>query len=133
MGEKKRRIDAGGPLIQPQVIDLLVPIRADTSLNARLHHMVRARKVKAQKEAIGWLLSRKKPPPEPILVRLTRISPATQLPDDDNVVTSLKGVRDAIADWAGIDDRDRARLRFIYEDPVRGPWAVKAVIMGPNS
>ena len=129
MGEKKRRLAAGGPLIQrPSPIELMMPIRADVSANSRLHYMERARKVKAQREAVAWLLSRKRPPPEPIVVHLTRFSPAQALPDDDNVVTSMKGVRDAIAAWAGIDDRDRSRIRFVYEDPVRGPWAVKAVI-----
>lgn len=130
MGEQARRLAAGGPEIQTKTIELMMPIRADISANTRLHYQAKARKVKAQREAVGWLLAGKKALKEPLVVRLTRISPATVLPDDDNVVTSLKGVRDAIATWAGIDDRERERIRFIYEDPVRGPWAVKAVIQG---
>ncbi len=113
-------------------VELLMPIRADVNLNSRASWRAKHRSVKSQKVAVGWFLTRNKPPKEPILVRLTRISPASVLPDDDNVVGSLKAVRDAIADWAGIDDRHRDRIRFVYEDPVRGPWAVKAVIQGSS-
>lgn len=112
------------------MVELLMPIKANITLNSRVHWRVRQRSVKSQKEAVGWFLARYRPPAEPILVRLTRFSPATVLPDDDNVVGSLKAVRDAIAAWAGIDDRHRGRIRFVYEDPVRGPWAVRAVIEG---
>lgn len=126
MGEAKRR--AGQPP-EPEVIELLMPIKADLNLNSRVHWRVAHSKKAAQKTAVGWLLKRKRVPQEPLLVSLTRIAPGNP-PDDDNVVSSLKFVRDAIADWAGIDDREKARIRFIYEDPVRGPWAVKAVISG---
>jgi hypothetical protein len=49
----------------------------------------------------------------PLLVTLTRLSAGTM--DDDGLASSLKAVRDGVAQAVGIDDGDRARLRFRYE------------------
>ena len=50
------------------------------------------------------------------------VTPPFQL-DDDNLSGSLKGVRDAVAAWLGVDDRDRTRVRYVYEQQ-RAPWGV---------
>ena len=48
-----------------------------------------------------------------LVVLLTRLSPGVS--DDDSVVSSLKFVRDIVAAHVGIDDGERSRLLFAYE------------------
>lgn len=99
-----------------------VPIRTERGQNAREHHFARARRVRAEKEAAAWLLQSQVKPGLPCRVILTRIAPSSGL-DDDNLAGSLKAVRDAVAAWIGVDDRDRERVRYVYEQE-RGPWGV---------
>lgn len=72
----------------------------------------------------------------PWVVRLTRISAGTM--DTDGLAASQKGVRDGIAKALGIDDGDRARIRFVYEQRKgkRGEHAVEVLLVprgGPKS
>lgn len=102
---------------------VMTGIRTAPGMNVREHFMARARRVKAERERVGWELRRlAEKPPVPCVVTLTRIAPSNGL-DDDNLCGSLKGVRDAVADWLGVNDRDRATVRYQYEQ-MRGPWAV---------
>ncbi len=48
----------------------------------------------------------------PVVVTLTRISAGTL--DDDNLIASMKGLRDGLADALAINDADVGRLRFAY-------------------
>ena len=57
------------------------------------------------------------------MVTLTRIAPSNGL-DDDNLAGALKAVRDEVAAWLGVDDKDRATVRYEYEQE-RGPWDVR--------
>lgn len=53
--------------------------------------------------------------PNPITVRLTRVGPGeldTDGPDD-----ALKSVRDGVADWLGVEDRQRSRDRHLIDWP----------------
>jgi hypothetical protein len=60
----------------------------------------------------------------PCVVTLTRVSAGKM--DDDGIAASCKGIRDGIADALGIDDGDRKRLRFAY-DQRKGPRGFHAV------
>lgn len=103
---------------------ILVPIRTAPGMNVREYWAVRSKRVKAEREATAWALADKRRPPLPLAVTLTRIGPSNGL-DDDNLAGALKGVRDQVAEWLGVDDRDRARVRYGYEQE-RGPeWAVR--------
>lgn len=64
----------------------------------------------------------------PLVVRMTRISPGVL--DDDNLAFACKAARDGIARALGIDDGDRARLRFVYEQRKgkRGEHAVEVLL-----
>lgn len=86
-----------------------IPLRLDSMLNLRLHHMSKHKKVKAQREAVSFVVPLGLP--VPCTVILTRIAPR-QL-DDDNNVGAFKAVRDAIAKRLGIDDRD-PRVSWLY-------------------
>jgi len=56
-------------------------------------------------------------PQLPAAVRLTRVAPRPL--DDDNLQRALKAVRDGVADWLGVDDRD-PRVRWFYAQAVDG-------------
>jgi hypothetical protein len=101
----------------------LAGLRTGRGLNDREHWRVRAKRVKAEKDAAAWELARwAEKPPLPCVVTLTRFAPSNGL-DDDNLAGSLKGVRDAVAAWLGVDDRDRKRVKYVYEQQ-RAAWAV---------
>lgn len=86
-----------------------IPLRLDSMLNLRLHHMSKHRKVKSQRNAVSLVvpigLS------VPCTVILTRIAPRPL--DDDNCVGAFKACRDAIAKRLGVDDRD-PRVTWLY-------------------
>lgn len=53
----------------------------------------------------------------PASVRLTRVAPRPL--DGDNLQRAMKAVRDGVADWLGVDDRDE-RVRWFYAQAVDG-------------
>lgn len=102
---------------------IVVPLRTSPGQNAREHWAVKAKRVKAEREAVAWSLTAATKPALPCSVLLTRVSPRAGL-DDDNLVGSLKSVRDEVARWLGVDDRERFRVRYRYAQTV-GPWGVR--------
>jgi fatty acid-binding protein DegV len=52
-------------------------------------------------------------PALPCTVTMTRVAPSEGL-DDDNLRSALKAVRDQIAAWLGVDDRDPL-VRWAYD------------------
>ncbi len=84
----------------------------------------------AERQTTAWALIALKPPALPCVVSMTRVAPSNGL-DDDNLAGSLKGIRDEIAKWLGVDDRD-ARMKFKPEQRrgKRGEYAVEISIVG---
>jgi hypothetical protein len=107
---------------------LLVPLRTVPGLNAREHFRVRSKRVKKEREAVAWILRSAARPQIPCSVILTRVAPSAGV-DDDNLVGALKGVRDEIARWLGVDDRNRQQVRYRYAQ-TRGEWGVR-IEFGP--
>lgn len=105
---------------------ILVPIRTVAGLNAREHWQQRSRRVRKEREATAWALSRHAKPQVPCSVLLTRVAPSSGV-DDDNLAGAMKGVRDEIAKWLGVDDRDRQRVRYRYAQcrGAKGEWGVR--------
>ena len=101
---------------------IMVPIRTAPGLNAREHHHDRAKRVRKEREAVAWMLKGVKRPSLPCSVRLTRIAPSNGL-DNDNLVGSVKAVRDQVAEWLGVDDRHSDQVRYVYAQQ-RGTWGV---------
>lgn len=102
---------------------LLPGLRTVPGMNVREHYMARFRRVRDEKERTAWELAKwAEKPPIPCVCVLTRFAPSNGL-DDDNLAGSLKGVRDAVAQWLEVDDRDRSRVRYVYEQQ-RGSWGV---------
>jgi len=109
---------------------ILVPIRTVSALNAREHWRARSDRVKKEREAVSWMLKNQTRPAIPCTVRLTRHAPSNGL-DSDNLAGSLKGVRDEIAKWLGVDDKDSARVRYVYAQ-TRAPWGVGIEFLPPS-
>lgn len=85
-------------------IHVEIPIRTVSVMNTSEHHMARARRAKAHRQAAHWSLVTLKKPALPCMVTLTRIAPRPL--DGDNLQSALKALRDGVADWLGVDDRD---------------------------
>lgn len=107
---------------------IAIPLRTSSGLNAREHYMARKRRVRKERDAVAWMLSAVVRPEIPCTVTLTRVAPSSGL-DDDNLAGALKGVRDEVAKWLRIDDRDRMTVRYRYAQQ-RGPWGVR-IEFGP--
>lgn len=101
---------------------ITVPIRTAPGMNVREDWRVRSRRVKKERQTTAWALAGQPKPSIPCSVRLTRVAPSAGV-DDDNLSGALKGVRDQIAEWLGVDDRHRNQVRYFY-DQKRGPWSV---------
>lgn len=104
------------------------PMQTGRGLNTREHFRVRIKRVKAERDVTAWELKRCQRPPMPCTVLLTRLAPSRGL-DDDNLAGSLKGVRDEVARWLGVDDGNRSAVRFRYTQ-ARAPWGVR-IQFGP--
>lgn len=82
-----------------------IPLKLGRGQNDREHFMARARRVKREKEIVGWHLSGTRPPAGSVRITLTRCFFGAGL-DGDNLQGSLKAPRDAVAAWLGRDDAD---------------------------
>ena len=100
-----------------------VDIRTVPGMNVREHWRARARRVKAERAAVAWMLAGKPKPSVPCIVTLTRVAPSNGL-DDDNLAGALKGVRDQVAEWLGVDDKRSDLVRYVSAQR-RGPWGVE--------
>ena len=107
------------------MISVTAPIATVSETNRREHWSQRHKRRKAQRQVAHQYLNLTiTPPPEPpIVVTLTRISPRGL--DCDNLRGALKGTRDGVADWLGIDDGD-SRIEWRYGQE-RGKPKEKAV------
>ena len=97
-------------------------IRLGSGGNDRKHWRAADRQKRTEKIAIAWALLGREKPALPCVVTITRVSPGNGL-DSDNNVAACKYVRDAIADWIGIDDKDEHIVAWRYAQ-ARGPWGV---------
>ena len=108
---------------------LTIPgLKTRGGMNAREHYHARARRVRSERDTVGWYLRGHQKPALPLLVTLTRIAPSNGMDDDGNT-SALKGIRDAFAEWIGVDDKHRDIVRYAYEQR-RGAWAVEIEAVG---
>jgi len=95
------------------MIDIEIPgLRLVSEMNSREHWRARARRAATQRKAVLMHLRARaeRPAATPLRVTITRVAPRRL--DSDNAVTSGKHVRDAVADWLGIDDRRDDLVRY---------------------
>jgi hypothetical protein len=100
-------------------VRVLLPIRTVSLANAHEHWRVRQRRAKAERLqtrialiVMGAEIGRDAVPQPPCQVALTRIAPRDL--DSDNLSPSCKSIRDEIAAFLGIDDRD-PRVTWVYD------------------
>jgi hypothetical protein len=100
------------------ILTVTIPLQTVSETNTHTHWRARQRRAKLQRETVEaylWealaLEGHAWPGDVPLTVRLTRVSP--RLLDDDNLQGSQKAIRDGVADFLGIDDRD-PRVRWRY-------------------
>jgi hypothetical protein len=111
---------AAGPVVA------VAPIRVESPNRLHDEHPgSRARRVRGERSAVREALARFKPQAGPWLVRLFRLAPRRL--DDDNATASMKAVRDEVAAWLGVDDRD-PRVRFVVEQERAKTYAVRIVV-----
>jgi hypothetical protein len=113
------------------MVTVRVPLRTGRGLNDREHHMTRARRVKAERYAVGILLNTHRKPQLPCVVILTRQGPTRVQLDGDNLQGALKAVRDVVANWLGVDDADE-RVRWEYMQAKSKWWAVVIQAQGES-
>ena len=95
-------------------IEVVVPIRIESVANLREHHMARARRASAHRQAVHWALRAEailKGTTGPLTITLTRIAPRAV--DGDNLQSGCKAARDGVADFLGRDDGDPL-LNWLY-------------------
>jgi hypothetical protein len=100
---------ATNPVSRTLLLRVEVPIRTVSEANQREHWALRLQRKHAQQIAVATLLDNVyantvAAQDVPLDVHLTRC--ASRALDSDNLVGSMKHVRDAIAQWIGIDDGD---------------------------
>ena len=88
-----------------------VPIRLESVANKREHWARKARRVKSERDAVGWILGNHPRPALPGVVALTRVAPREL--DGDNLQAAFKAVRDAVATFLGVAD-NHAGIRWEY-------------------
>jgi len=106
-------------------VDVTISLDTYNTANSREHWGTRARNARRQRAAVGKVLWAKPMPRGPWVVTLTRI--ADRLLDTDGLTSSLKAVRDAVADRLGCDDGPRAPVTWCYAQ-ARGPRSVRIEI-----
>lgn len=109
---------------------IIVPgLRTYNVTNVRMHWRVRMARTQAVRDSVtealyaeDWTLQA---PSErtPWDVRLVRLGPREM--DDDGVVSALKGVRDALAAFVGVDDKQRRLVRYSYDQRPSKEWGVE--------
>ena len=106
-----------------------IPLRLGRGLNDRGHFMIKARKIKKEREATAWALVNVEKPAIPCVVTLTRVCPGGRGLDSDNLQGAFKAVRDQVAQWLGVDDALADQVRYEYAQ-ARGPWGVRVEFGG---
>jgi crossover junction endodeoxyribonuclease RusA len=119
------------------MIIVWVPVQTVSEANSRGHWSIRHRRVKKQRRAAyyscldGGVNSSALSDTEMLIVTLVRVTKTHQRLDTDNLASSLKAVRDGVADALGIEDNSpRVEWRYDQRDGVGN--AVEVEFTGGN-
>lgn len=121
-------LPSAGPT-ETRGVEVTIGIRTVSETNQREHWKARHRRRSTQRQTVKLVMLgalRTEGIKAPCIVRLTRIAPSGGL-DFDNLVSSMKATRDAVADALGLDDAD-PRIRWEYGQ-ARGNRKEYAVIV----
>lgn len=104
---------------------VLKGLRLERGANAREHHFARAQRVARERALVDGALAGVTPPLGPWRVVIARGGPRPL--DSDNLASSCKAVRDAVAAWLGVDDGPDAPVTWEYGQR-RGGYLVEVTI-----
>jgi len=92
--------------------------------NERENRFAKAKRIREQKQIVAAFFRVKRPdrPPFPLVVTITRLGPRAL--DSDNLASSGKHVRDAVATWLGVDDG--VAERTMIDGVPQVEWRVEA-------
>lgn len=115
--------------MQPDVV-LEAPIKTIGELNDRSHWAARHRRRKFQRDQLGWMLRQHFKPKLPCTVVCTRIAPR-KLDKEDNLPSAFKAIRDAVAEWLGVDDGGD-QVEWMYDQTKGAPkfYGIRIEIYG---
>ena len=102
-------------------------LRLVSEANSRGHTIAKADRIATQRSAVTSTLRVMGGAvvPLPCRVGITRLAPRTL--DDDNLASACKAVRDGVAEWLGIDDRDPRVEWSVAQE--KGPYGVRVEIV----
>ena len=95
---------ARGWLVADAITVTIPGLRLVSEANSHAHFRERQKRAKAQNTLVDLVMRTRARVAPPCEVRITRIAP--QGLDSDNLAGSAKHVRDALARWIGVDDRN---------------------------
>lgn len=119
-------------------VDVTLPIKLESTLNERTHWAKRAKRAKQQRACSDLALRAASPrgmagslgrtPSAVATVKIVRIAPRSL--DTDNLVAAGKSVRDGIADFLGLDDRDPRVTWWVEQEKSPKPrsYAVRIIV-----
>lgn len=116
------------------MIEFEIPVKTINESNGQHGHWrVKANRRKVQRktslECCWWAFNNNRPQSHPFPCIITLIRQSAGTLDDDNLRTSLKSVRDGIADAYGLPDNDkRFTWRYDQEKSKRGVYGVRVRI-----
>ena len=98
-------VDGGTAGPPPPPIVVVLPLHLAPVGNRREHPLTRARRTRREINAVLKGLVGHKPPPLPVVFDLCRTG--WNALDPDGLVASMKAPIDALAEWLGVNDRNR--------------------------
>lgn len=106
-------------------VTLALPVTVVSEMNRRDHWATRRRRFDKQADALvkaiaalDWysdVLGYRWPFGFPVVVTFTRTHNRGAGMDDDNIRSAFKAIRDAVAEWAGVDDKG-PEIEWRYRD-----------------
>jgi len=104
----------------------ILGLKTVSEMNMHEHWHSRLKRSKHQKSTVSLVLrgtvTHMMLSLAPLRVTMTRIAPSVGL-DSDNMVSSQKYVRDAIAESLGVNDKD-PRVEWVVNQE-KGPWGIR--------
>ncbi len=101
------------------------PIRTVSEANQREKWRDRYKRTSHQRGIVMLILGYRRNLPLPLRVVLTRLSPRSL--DTDNLAISNKAIRDQVAEWLGVNDRD-PRVLWEYQQEKNKDYSVRLQI-----
>ena len=117
------------PAAAPPVVEVRLPLRVVSEANARGSWHGGASRAARQRSTVALALKAHHRPALPVSVRLVRWAPRRL--DGDNLQRACKAIRDAVAEWLGVDDAD-PRVSWHYAQGTARTYAL-SIIAGPRT